>query len=350
MAWCPLLGGGQEPRCSASPPWSKSQPPAAGFCRAKAQDRSLSLDGGEIPRPHHGSTQHTAGSARGFSTPSGRFVPSPATPSPDARGRRATAAGADGAATRVWHTLRAHAGPWPSTRHPHACHGATGSCPAPCQPRGDGTKSAIPREAGASRPSQPLHSPNPKGKWAGRAGSSGWRRWKRWPKPQKCFDLSPISRARSAPSLRAQLGSFLITTTLEQPSECGNSPEAVQNKVKFRCFSPPGTAWERQSRRALQQPPLTQHPKKCLLPAPQFLHPVRREMVPTHKQTWRFTHGNELRNSRSAQVQLWSPKSNSSAGEKGSRAGAGAQNSSHKGELSSHRQRKAVSSPLPEVC
>lgn len=168
--------------------------------------------------------------------------------------------------------------------------------------------------------------PDPKGKWPGRAGSSGGRRWKRWPKPR--FDLSPISRGRSPPSLRGQLGSFL-STTLEQPSVCGNSPEAVQNKVRFRCFSPPGIAWPRQS----------------LLPAPQFPPLCTEKLVPKHKQTWCFTHGNELRNSRSAQVQLWSPKSNSSAGVKGSRAGAGAQNSSHKGELSKHRQRKAVSSP-----
>lgn len=40
-------------------------------------------------------------------------------------------------------------------------------------------------------------------------------------------------------------------------------PEAVQNRVKFRCFSPPGIAWARQSHGALQQ-----HPRKCLLPTP----------------------------------------------------------------------------------
>lgn len=35
------------------------------------------------------------------------------------------------------------------------------------------------------------------------------------------------------------------------------SPEAVQNEVKFGCFSPPGIAWARQSHRALQQPALS---------------------------------------------------------------------------------------------
>lgn len=189
--------------------------------------------------------------------PVGWPVPSPAAPSPDPRGRRATAAGADGAvcahAEGTRRALAEHTSPTrlPRSRgilpfrmpasgrwHPH-CHSS--------------------RSRSLLATAATVQLPDPKGKWPGRAGSSGGRRWKRWPKPR--FDLSPISRGRSPPSLRGQLGSFL-STTLEQPSVCGNSPEAVQNKVRFRCFSPPGIAWPRQS----------------LLPAPQFPHPVHREV------------------------------------------------------------------------
>lgn len=112
------------------------------------------------PWEHPLSAQQAAGSAQCFSTPTGSFVLSPATPcnsQPGSKGQENHASRSRRSCHAWVCTLRAHAGARASTRHPHACHGAAGCCSALCQPRGDGTETAIPRGAGASWPSQPSH-------------------------------------------------------------------------------------------------------------------------------------------------------------------------------------------------
>lgn len=290
------------------------------------------------PWEHPLSTQQAADSAQYFSTPPARsfyLLQLRTTPSPDPRGRRATPAEQTELPRVCVSPLRAHAGPRASTRHPHACHGAAGCCSAPCQPRGDGTETAIPRGAGASWPSQPSHGhctariqrengqaeSDPQARGGGSAGQNH----------------ALIYRPSQEPDLHPPCGDSLAQSSLPPWSshQCvaipRGCPEQGETQVLFSSWNCLGKAEPRSIATASPQ-----HPRKCLLPAPQLLHPVLTEMVPTHKETWCFTHGSELRNSCSARVQLWSPKSNSSAGAKGSRAGAGAQNSSHKGELSSN--------------
>lgn len=108
---------------------------STGICRPSLQGAGwLSVTRGRRNPPappwqHPLSAQHTAGTARCFSTPSSRLshlLHLRATPSPDPRGRGATPAGADGAATRVCAhaegTRRSLAEHTPPTRLPRS-HG-----------------------------------------------------------------------------------------------------------------------------------------------------------------------------------------------------------------------------------
>lgn len=311
----------------------------------EAQDRALSLERGEISQPHHGST-HSAPSKPSrqcpvFFHPAGSLVPSPVIPSPDPRGRRATPARQTELPPPCAHaegTRRCQAEHTPPTRPPRG-HGIL-LCPMPASGRWHPKCRSSRSRRLLAITAQPLYRQNPEGKWPGRAGSSGGRRWKCWPKPG--FDLLAVSRARSPPSLRGQLGSFLTTSTLEQPSVCvampRGCPEQGEIQVLFSSWNCLGKAEPRSIATAPQKVP----------PANPCTLYTEKRFQRTNKRC--FSHRNELRSSRSAQVQLWSPKSNSSAEAKGSRAGAGAQNSCHKGELSNHRERKAVSSPPAWVC
>lgn len=238
LAWCPLLGEGQKPLCLPCPPWSRSQPPAAGSGEPRCKDHSR---GEKSPSPTMGAPSKPQAVPSVFPPcpglhPAGSLVPSPAAPGDGTRD-----SGSKGreshASRRSWqpcvHTPGHTQVPGPA----HATHTPATEPQDPAVPRASLRKwhqschssrswslLAIP----ATLPwTQPLYSQNPEGKWPGRAGSSGGRRWKCWPKPR--FDLSPISRARSPPSLRGQLGSVL-SSTLEQPWVCGNPPRLSRTR------------------------------------------------------------------------------------------------------------------------
>lgn len=332
------MGGGQEPRCPASPPWSRGQPPAPGFAdpRCQAQDRSPSLEGGEIPQPHHGST-HSAPSKP-------QTVPSIFPPHRLARSiscnsvqlpARIQGAGADGAATRVCApaegTRRSQGEHTPPTRLPRSRRMLL--CPVPasgrwhrnCHSSRSWSLLAIAASHGHCTARIQRENGQAESDPQARGGGSAGQNHALIYRPSQEADLHPPCGDSLAQSSLPPWSSHQCVAI---PRGC---PEQGETQVLFSSWNCLGKAEPRSIATASPQ-----HPRKCLLPAPQLLHPVLTEMVPTHKETWCFTHGNELRNSCSARVQLWSPKSNSSAGAKGSRAGAGAQNSSHKGELSSN--------------
>lgn len=164
-------------------------------------------------------------------------IPAPAQPSappsPHPRGWRATPALAEGAPALAHMPAHRGTGTRPSTQHPHARPGVTGSWAAPHQPWGVAPKLLYPTKRGTLLAitatllkTQPLHSQSLGGKRPGRAGSSA-RRWKCWLRP--CLDLWPISRAGSPPLLRGQPCSF-FTTTLQQPQVCVNPPRLSRKR------------------------------------------------------------------------------------------------------------------------
>lgn len=292
LAWCPLLGEGQKPLCLPCPPWSRSQPPAARSGELRCKDHSR---GEKSPSPTMGAPSKPQAVPSVFPPcpglhPAGSLVPSPAAPGDGTRD-----SGSKGreshASRRSWQPVCTHQGTrrsqgqhTPPTRLPRS-HRIL-PCPVPAS--GNGTRAAIPREAGASWPSQPPYlghshctariqresgqgEPDPQEGGGGSAGQNHALIYH----PSQEPDPHPPCGDNLAQSSAAPWSSHGCVAI---PRGC---PERGEIRVLFSSWNCLGKA----------EPPsiataCPEHPRKCLLPAPALLlHPEHREMAPTHKPT-----------------------------------------------------------------